>query len=158
MTSVDLIRRAEGLTGIAGIFSVSSFIPHLDRYPILREADPARWDFIVSSACVFLAVTRLHQLGLPTATEERVLDVVTERVAGWNPDGLRAVEACRSMFDREGDRLTSVGHPQKFVAADALGIWVFWNLFDRAPSSQPEAELVRTIGSGVVHEFIGYWS
>ena len=153
----SLVKDGERLTSIAGIFAVTSFVPHLNHYPFLRHADPTRWDFIVSAACVFLAVTGLNELGLDDETESRVIDVVSAQVAEWNPNGLRAVEACKTMFERESARLASTGYPQQFLATDALGIWIFWNLFDRAPISQSEVEFVRTIGTGVVHEFFTYW-
>lgn len=158
MASDRMVGSAERLPSLAGIFAVSSLVPHLDRYPFLRDADPVRWDFVVSSACIFLAVMQLPMLGLPPEGEGQILGAATASVAKWHSDGPRAVEACRSMFDREYDRLAKGGHPDRYLATDALGTWIFWNLFDRAPSSQSEVEFARSIGVGIVHEFFDYWS
>jgi len=45
-----LIKQAETLVSGANIFAVSSFVPTLDRFPILSEIDLKHWDFIVSVA------------------------------------------------------------------------------------------------------------
>lgn len=49
-----LQKQAESLVPAAGINATSMFVPLLDRFPFLREADVEHWDFIVTVAGIFM--------------------------------------------------------------------------------------------------------
>ena len=46
----------------------------------------------------------------------------------------------------------------KYLFTDSLGSWIVWNLFDKSAQSQEERELVRVLGSMVVHTFVSWWN
>jgi hypothetical protein len=155
-----LTKQAKNLVSAANVFAVSLFVPTLDRFSILSEIKPKHWDFIVSVAGVFIAATRLNSLRLDSKREEILMDIVTKEFNTWDPDGIRAFEDCKQLFEMEYDRLSTLSEYQKdnhSLASDALGIWIVWNVFGRQPQSDEEVELVRVIGSAVTHAFFGWW-
>ena len=155
-----LIKQAETLVSAANILAVSSFVPTLDRFPILSKVDPKHWDFIVSVAGVFIAASRLNNLRLKSDQEDLLMEIVAKKLNEWDPDGIRALEDCKSLFEIEYDRLKASSEYQKdnrFLSSDALGIWIVWNLFARQPQSDKEVNLVRIIGSSVTHAFFDWW-
>ncbi|OGC09416.1 hypothetical protein A3J90_02630 [candidate division WOR-1 bacterium RIFOXYC2_FULL_37_10] len=155
-----LIKQAETLVSGANIFAVSSFVPTLDRFPILSEIDLKHWDFIVSVAGVFIAASLLNNLQLKSDQEDLLMEIVAKKLNDWDPDGIRAFEDCKSLFETEYDRLKASSEYQKdnrFLSSDALGIWIVWNLFGRQPQSDEEVNFVRTIGSTVTHAFFDWW-
>lgn len=155
-----LIERAEKTVSAANIFAVSSFVPTLDRFPILSKVDPKQWDFIVSVAGIFIAASRLNDLRLDSKREEIVMDIMAKKLNEWDPDGIKAFEDCKHLFEMEYDRLAvSLEYQQdkRFLSADALGIWIVWNLFKRQAQSDEEVNLVRVIGTSVTSAFFDWW-
>jgi hypothetical protein len=151
-------RRARTLVNSAQIQVTASYLPLVERFPLLQAAPPEQWDFFVTVAGVFIAATRLNNLGLSEPRKNHLMDKVASDLNEWNGDGIRAFEDCKALFDREYDRLTEVGHDAQFVAADALGIWIVWNLIGRRPTSEEEIGLVRAIGATTTHAFFGWWN
>jgi len=87
------------------------------------------------------------------------MDVVARSLADWSPqNGIRGFEDCKAMFERNFDALTRSQHEPRFVASDALGMWIVWNLLERAPAAEEERKLVRVVGAAVVHHFFSWWS
>lgn len=152
-----LLERAATLLQAAHISAVGMFIPLLDRFPVLREAAAEHWDFIMTVAGVFMAATRLNNLHLEETREERLMQALTERLHEWNPDGIRAFEDCKQLFESEFDRLTEAGHETRFVGSDALGMWIVLNVFGRAPQGEEECMLVRATGGMTTHAFFDWW-
>lgn len=153
-----LLERAESLVQAAHVNAVELYTLLLDRFAVLREADPEHWHLILLTvAGVFIAATRLNNLGLGDKREERLMAVVAERLDEWNPDGIRAFEDCKGLFEREFDRLTAAGHEARFTASDAVGLWVVWNMLGRAPQTDEEVMLVRATGGMVTHAFFNWW-
>ena len=159
MVSPDLtlLERAGNLVQAAQINAVGSFTTLLDRFPVLQDADVEHWDFILTVASVFMAATRLNNLGLEDVYEERLMEVVAERLDQWNPDAIRAFEDCKGLFEDEFDRLTEAGHEAQFVASDAVGKWIAWNVLGRSPQTNEECMLVRATGTMATHAFFDWW-
>jgi hypothetical protein len=152
-----LLDRAANLVQAAQVNAVVMFTPLLDRFPILREVDTEHWDFILAVAGVFMAATRLNNLRLEDAREEKLMAVVAERLSEWKPDGIRAFEDCKGLFEKEFDRLNAAGHDPRFVASDAVGKWIVWNVLGRPPATDEECMLVRSAGALVTHAFFDWW-
>lgn len=152
-----LIKRAENLVKAAQINAVGMFIPLLDRFPILRKVDVEHSDFILTVASVFMAATRLNNLCLGDEREERIIEVVAERLDQWKPDGIRGFEDCKGLFESEFDRLNEAGHEPRFVASDAVGKWIVLNILGRSPQTDEECMLVRATGGMVTHAFFNWW-
>jgi hypothetical protein len=152
-----LQKQAETLVPGAGINATSMFVPLLDKFPVLREADVEHWDFIVTVAGVFLGASRLSNMRVSDAREEKLMEIVAESLLNWNSGGIRAFEDCKGFYESEYDRLSAAGHEPRFLASDAVGKWIVWNVLGRAPESQDEYMLVRATGTMVTHAFFDWW-
>ncbi len=152
-----LLKRAGSLVQTAQINAVGMFTPLLDSFPILRQVDTEHWDFILTVAGVFIAASRLNNLRVGETREEELMHVVANCLEQWKPDAIRGFEDCKGLFESEWDRLTVAGHEPRFVASDAVGKWIVWNVLGRPPQSDEECMLVRTTGAMVTHVFFDYW-
>jgi len=86
-----------------------------------------------------MAATRLNNLRLGDTREDNLMEVVAKRLNEWKPDGIRGFEDCKGLFEREFDRLERAGHDPQFVAADAVGQWIVWNVLGRPPQTTRSA-------------------
>ncbi len=93
-----LQNQAAALVPAAGINATSMFVPHLDKFPFLREVDVEHWDFILTVAGVFMAASRLNSLRLGDIRQESLMETVAESLVEWNPDGIRGFEDCMDLF------------------------------------------------------------
>ena len=59
-----LLWKADNLVQIAGMNAVTMFETLLKKFSFLREVDVKQWDFTLTIAGVFIAVTRLRELRL----------------------------------------------------------------------------------------------
>jgi hypothetical protein len=63
-----------------------------------------------------------------------------------------------SFFKKNSDLLAEHGHEPQFIAIDAVGYWIVWEVLGRAPETEEERSLVRTIGGFVTHKFFDWWT
>ena len=152
-----LQKQAECLVPAASINATSMLVPMLDRFPFLREADVEHWDFTMTVAGVFMGASMLSSMRISDAREEGLMETVAEYLVNWNPDGIRGFEDCKRLYETEYDRLAATGHDPRFLASDAIGKWIVWNVLGRAPQSDDECMLVRTTGTMVTHAFFDWW-
>jgi len=153
-----LRERAERLVPSANIHATSLFVPMLDEFPLLRSVKPDQWDFVVTIASVFIAATRLRNLKKEDTLEEKLMDIVARGLADWDQkNGIRGFEDCKAMYEGSFDVLTNAHADPRFIASDALGWWIVWNLLGRAPKGEEELRLVRTLGGTTVHTFFSWW-
>ena len=152
-----LLKRAEDLVPFADVEAVGMFTQMLERFPILGQVNTEQWDFVLTVAGVFMATSRLNNLHLGDAREKKLMEVIAQHLIQWKPDGIRAFEDCKGLFEREFDRLTALGHEKRFVASDAVGLWIAWNILGRPPKTDEECMLVRTTGAMTTHVFFGWW-
>ena len=152
-----LIERAETLVDTAHVNSIGMFATLREQFSVLHEVDADHWDFILTVASVFMAATRLNNLALGNVYEEKLMEIVSERLDQWNPDAIRVFEDCKGFFENEFDLLTEAGHETKFVASDAVGKWIIWNVLGQSPQTDEECMLVRTTGTMVTHAFFNWW-
>jgi hypothetical protein len=111
--------------------------------------------FFVTVAGVFIAASRLQNLRLSNDRKQELMDVVARDLADWRPEnGIHGFEDCKAAFERNFDSLTRIQHEPRFIASDALGMWVVWNLLGRAPVAEEERKLARAVGTAVVHNFL----
>jgi len=153
-----LLRRADTLVSAAETYATETFTSLLKKFSFLREVDKRHWDFILTIAGVFIAVTRLGHLGLGENHQRKLMGKVGEKLTQWDPaNGRRAFEDCASFYERAFNELTSAGDEPRFVGSDALGSWVVWSVLDRRPQSEEERRLVRTVGGMIMHTFLNWW-
>lgn len=159
ISGVDrLEEQAAKLVPAASLHAVGMYEPLLERSPLTGEIAPDDWDFFATVAGVFIAATRLNNLRVTEEREARLLEIVARDLGDWNPNGLQAFEDCKSLFEKEYDRLSAAGHDPQFTAADALGIWLVWNLLGRQPQTDDEVMLVRSAGALITHAFFNWWA
>jgi hypothetical protein len=158
-TDDPLVERAAALVRAAKRNATTAFIPMPDRFPALKRVSFQQWVFFVTIAGVFIAATRLVNLRFDKSREQALLQKVAEGLAQWDAaNGIRGYEDCQSFFDRTADGLEKSGHDQRFVASDAIGAWVVWNLFGGPPGDSEEMRaLIRGIGVSVTHAFFKWW-
>ncbi|MDA3790327.1 MAG: hypothetical protein PF503_17770 [Desulfobacula sp.] len=152
-----LQKQADSLVSAAAIHATSVFVPLLDKFPFLEKANVEHWDFIVTVAGIFMGASRLNNLHVGDAREKILMKTVAEHLVEKYQDGIRAFEDCKGLYETEYDRLAATGHDPTFLASDAVGKWVVWNVLGRAPESHDECILVRTIGGMVTHTFFDWW-
>jgi hypothetical protein len=150
--------QATSLVNAAQIQATASYTSVLQRFPIVGTIRVEEWDFFVTVAGVFIAATRLNNLGLSEERENSLMDKIAANLDGWNSNGARAFEDCKALFERQYDRLVELGHDQRFVTADALGLWIVWNLLRRRPATDEEIGLVRGVGALTTHAFFNWWN
>jgi len=157
MADDPLQSRADTLVDSASVNAVTMFTPLLNQFPSLRGIPTKHWDFILTVAGVFVAATRLSNMRLGDAREQHLMDRVAERLTVWSPDGVRAFEDCKTLFDKNYDALTNADHDPKFIASDSVGMWIVWNTLGKT-GSEEERRLVRMVGATITHTFFNWWS
>jgi hypothetical protein len=154
-----LTRQAEILVEAARINAIGSFVPLLDEFPLLQEANPEHWDFILTIAGVFIAATRLRNLHLDHAREDKLSDIISEYLYKSNSSqGASGFDDCKSFFERTYDALEKSGHEPRFTASDAIGSWIIWNVLSRAPETEEEQRLMRAVGMLITHRLYDWWN
>jgi hypothetical protein len=95
-----LLRQADTLVQVAEINAIGMFTPLLKKFSFLREVDEKHWDFILTIAGVFVAVTRLGNLCLGENRERKLMGKVGAKLTQWDPtNGRRCFEDCASFFE-----------------------------------------------------------
>ena len=54
------IENAKKLPSAAKILAVNSYVQFLDKFPIIEKIKPEHWDFILTIAGIFVAVSQLN--------------------------------------------------------------------------------------------------
>ena len=152
-----LRKQAATLVWASKINARDMYTSMLDTFPFLRDADIEHWDFVLTIAGVFMAASRLNGLRLGDAQEECLMEIVAESLVEWKPDAIEAFDDCKNLFESEHNRLTLAGHESQYIASDAVGKWIAWNVLGKAPETQDECMLVRTTGGMVIHAFFDWW-
>jgi hypothetical protein len=132
----------------------------LDKYPIVKQIKPEHWDFVLTIAGIFVAVSQLNHENISDQDKDEILNSVTKAAIEIYPDSIDVCEDCRNFVDRTYDGLAKAkeyrDNPQ-FLFSDCIGSWVVWNLFGHSPSNEDEKNLIRILGGFLVHSFISWW-
>lgn len=151
------VEKARGLVQIAHIQAFTMFPPLSEQFPILHRVDLEHWDFVVTIAGVFVATSRVEKMLMTEAQKRRVFGAIENGLHQYAPDALRAFEDCKMLFEREFDRLAANGQEPRFIGADALGLWIIWNVLKQQPQNAEEENLIRVVGSMVIHGLFNFW-
>lgn len=152
-----LQEKAETLVQAAQVMAMSMFLPTLDRFPFLERVDGQHWNFVVAVAGVYVASTGLGKLSLPDVRGNALTDCVAQGLTKWDPDGPRAFVDCQGFFEKGVENLSAGGHDPQWIASDALGTWIVWNVLGKAPETDQESQLARTTGLVVIRNFRDWW-
>ena len=154
-----LFKAADVLVPSANIRADAMLTSLLDDYPCLGKAAAIKqWVHISTVAGVFMAATRLTNLRLGDARENEIMDKIYKRFTQWDATNAEsAFEDCASFFAKHCVDLEPAGHEPRIVASDAIGHWVVWKVFLRAPKTDEERRLAREIGAIITLSFFDYW-
>lgn len=149
---------AQSLLSVSKVFAISSLTILGDRFPFLVNVDRSHWDYVLTVAGVFMGATRLERIPLTLDRKDLARREIGASLLDWSADGGNSFDDCKSLFEKEYDRLSAAdGNDPLYIGADALGLWIVWNVLGHAPKSADEAELQRTIGIMVIHAVFNHW-
>lgn len=123
----------------------------------INDDDKQWWDFFVTVAGVFVALTGLQ--AIEPARAERLANVVVGDLETRFPKrGREGLADCQTFFNKMHNVvLESAADPERgFAASDTIGAWIVWSLLDRSPESEAERQMVRVLG-GIVARPISTW-
>lgn len=155
-----LLPRADMLVGAAHILATELYTAVAEGVETVREVDAEQWDFVLTVAGVFVAASRLNQLGISEDRNKRLMTVVAGGLSHLKPDGIAGFEDCKMFFERAYQGFTTLETYKmdpRFLSADALGAWMVWNLVGHAPKGEDESKLVRILGATVTDGFYDWW-
>jgi hypothetical protein len=158
-----LLVQARSLVDTAKDVAKAAYEPMLEQFPSLapflsKAKEGKRWNLVVTTACVYMAAARLQNLELGQVREAALMTEVSRRLEVWDVVNAHACfENCKQFFGQNFEALTQRGHEPRFVASDTIGLWIAWNILDRAPQSEEEGQFVRTMGVAITHGFFSWW-
>ncbi|MBX7198744.1 MAG: hypothetical protein K1X51_05160 [Rhodospirillaceae bacterium] len=157
-----LMLRADILVATAKGMAKPAREAALAKYPFLAQfiatpEDETWWQIVFTIAAVYIAAARLENLGVGRARETKLMGRVTEHLLELNANALAAFDDCKEFFGRSFEALTAKGHNPRFVTSDSIGAWAAWNMMDRGPETEDEAQCVRGLGVAITHAFFGWW-
>ena len=86
--------------------------------------------------------------------------LIDEELQNWDERASAALRDCDEFMERslpERPPEGEIAGDIKFAFADALGSWVLWNIYGRAPSDE-EFKPVRVLGGLLQSAFYDWWS
>lgn len=157
-----LMLRADILVATAKAMAKPARESALAKYAFLGKfiatpEDETWWQIVFCIAAVYIAAARLQNLAVGEARESELMSRVTEHLLELNANALTAFDDCKEFFSRSFEALTAKAHNPRFVTSDAIGSWVAWNMMDRGPETEDEAQFVRGVGVAITHAFFGWW-
>ena len=155
--SDPLLDKAKSLVEFSKLNALSFFSLLTEHFSILRNTDADRSHYVLTVATVFMAASRLNNLRGGDAREEMLMEIVAKDLDEWDPDAIRGFEDCKELYENVFDHLTKAGSEPSFVASDAVGTWIVWNILGQQPQSEEEAKLARVAGGIVTAPTFNYW-
>jgi hypothetical protein len=155
-----LEQEAASLVREANTLAISTFLEFIDEFPFIPQDERSEkyWDFVVTIAGVFLALTRLRTLNLNEKRRLKLEKKVAESLVQRYPRSARpAFERCKSFFDKTYYDLLDAGYEPQLVAADTIGGWVVREVLSHPAKSEEEFKLVRLVGTTIVQSFFNWW-
>ena len=154
------IENGKKLPFAAKMLAVNSYVRFLDKYPLIKDVEPAHWDFIITIAGIFTGVVALDRETISDQKRDMILDAVTSNGLEIYQRCVEAYEDCSKFVERTHNGLAGLKEYQEnpnFLFADSLGSWIVWNLFGHAPENSDERQLVRVLGGLIAHSFATWW-
>ena len=156
----NIFENGDRLPAAAKVVAISSYTQFLDKYPVVQKVSSERWDFTITIAGVFVAVSQLNHENISDDDKEALRDRISVAAVEIYPDFVEACEDCRIFVDRTYEGLAvaeEYRNNKQFLFSDAIGSWIVLNLLDHAPSNEDEAGIIRSIGIFVVNSFFYWW-
>jgi hypothetical protein len=137
-------RQPASTSSVLRLVATASYIPLLDRYPILGRIKLDQWDVVFTVAAV-------HAVLFLRAKTEADYHRFTQGLESIHPHAFDALEDCSKFVARTLSAVERDASAPKVMAAlgFALGSWIIWNSFGRQPSEE-ENDFSSAIGNLVI--------
>jgi hypothetical protein len=152
-----MLSRAESLVPTSQTMAMQMWESLRKPFSVLGAVKDEHAHFVLTVAGVFIAATGLNNSHVGDEREDQLMGVVAAQMEAWKPDAIDGFEDCKRFFDSAYDQLKAARHEGRFVAPDAVGKWIVWNMLGRAPQTMAEAEMVRIAGVMVTEMFVDWW-
>lgn len=153
---------AQNLCNVARLVAVESFSGVSHQGSLFENVKPDEWDFFVTIGGVFIASAHMHFLDIPDDEKNRLSNIIFQNLAEWNQSSTMAYADCKEFYEDYYERLSKLEEVNKkgaiYIASNALGLWVVWNLLDHRPTKADELKLANDIGSYIISSFSDYWT
>ena len=149
--SAKLSDQAGRLVSAAEIAAVSMYVPLSERFPAIRQFAPDEWDFFACIAGVFFGILYLNEVPDPVPLRAMIRVALDQK----DRQAADALADCSAFVKRASQRMKAGDDPD-LIVADAVGMWVLWNLLRRAPGYEETAP-ARAIGGMLQTGFAGWW-
>ena len=152
--------RAETLLSWADLAATAASGSIAKKFPVAYDIPPGRWHSVVTVGLVYVALSQIRLEPIPQGQKERLLNRVFASLEGWDAQANVALEDCRSrvahLYNAIKDRpeYRSADH---LAAWDALGMWLFTNLFGNMPETPEDFSLTRALGGLLGVTFNNWW-
>lgn len=149
--SKHMKKASRDLIWMANVNVINLNVPFIDKFPCAGKIDLERWDFFITIACVWVALTGLNDLCIPEAKKEKIRNIVRKELIKKYPAGVAAINDCKEFMNRSlsGDENTQPGN--------ALGCWIVWNLYGRKELDDDETQLIGALGHIAFKTFGSWW-
>jgi len=151
---------ADLLVGAVNTLAISMFPKFVDEFAFIPNDERGQryWDFVVTIAGVFIALTRLRTLDLSEKRRIKLEKKVAACLVRLYPAIARpAFEKCESFFDKTYYDLLNAGYEPTLLASDTIGGGVVWAILGHPTETEQEIALVRRVGMMIVHSFFNWW-
>jgi hypothetical protein len=137
--------------------AVASYSTLRKRYPDLSRLDLDSWDFLMTVAGLYAAITRLRAKLEPEHTRPYI-PLLEAEISAWDRlNGLRALADCDGFVNRGlPDEVPDSRQEREALLSYALGMWVLWNLYQCQPPGD-QRELAQAIGGLMFLSFADWW-
>jgi len=154
MASIDEYRdTAKHAVPAARLVATSAYAPALERFGPLAAVPIDLWELILTVAGVFLVLWQIRDLPLVHADKISLFKTVEAELAGFHPQALALLDNCKSVvndaYERLGPAALEYDCEPNLRSADALGFWIFLNLFGRGAKGADEQALARLAGGWI---------
>jgi hypothetical protein len=146
---------AERLLPAARIVATTSFVPALDKHPLLKSLSTKDWDFFLTVANAFVALTVLASR-VPDHELTRTYVWVAAQLHAWDAQADEALMDLGKFAKTAINMHDSSASPLPALIA-ASGAWVATNLLTRAPRTVDELAIAETLAEIAASGFVTWW-
>lgn len=156
-----LKKAAQSLPVVATTLAVGTFVPAVDRYPVLRSVDTERWDFLIAVATIHAALERLKALPIRPAHKRKAHDLVLSRLAHWHPHGSAALADCTAYCSKATTALEALpefGTNRGNARIYATGSWLLANLIEASLHTEAIRQMTGPLGGIADRAASDFWN
>lgn len=156
-----LYERAHTLAGMAHVWAIKAStdlrVGDAECFQNIGDDDKKWWDFFFVVGVMFYTLHTLRLVGRPRC--DHLEAVAVSEFERMFARGHEAFMDCAAFFDRtiQGQIESSTPDNRHLAVSDTIGGWIVWNVLERAPKTDDEWQMVRTIGILISQPFSDWW-